>query len=118
MISWQNFPCTFDSLGLAEPLLRAVPEAGYTVPTPIQAQAIPAVLAGGDLLGGAQTGTGKTAGFVAADAASADGRTGRARRARQAADPLPHPHADARARGAGRGKRAHLRQARAADVAW
>jgi ATP-dependent RNA helicase RhlE len=55
---------TFDSLGLAEPLLRAVLEQGYTVPTPIQAQAIPIVLTGGDLLGGAQTGTGKTAGFT------------------------------------------------------
>jgi ATP-dependent RNA helicase RhlE len=55
---------TFDELGLAEPLLRAVKEYGYTTPTPIQAQAIPVVLAGGDLLGGAQTGTGKTAGFT------------------------------------------------------
>src|SRR6185295_7657222 len=57
-------PMSFDSLGLAEPLLRAVREQGYTVPTPIQAQAIPAVLSGGDLLAGAQTGTGKTAGFT------------------------------------------------------
>ncbi|MEP7058887.1 MAG: DEAD/DEAH box helicase, partial [Caldimonas sp.] len=55
---------SFDSLGLAEPLLRAVHEQGYTVPTPIQAQAIPAVLSGGDVMGGAQTGTGKTAGFT------------------------------------------------------
>jgi ATP-dependent RNA helicase RhlE len=55
---------SFDSLGLAEPLLRAVLEQGYTTPTPIQAQAIPAVLTGGDVMGGAQTGTGKTAGFV------------------------------------------------------
>jgi ATP-dependent RNA helicase RhlE len=55
---------SFDSLGLAEPLLRAVHEQGYTAPTPIQAQAIPIVLTGGDLLGGAQTGTGKTAGFT------------------------------------------------------
>jgi ATP-dependent RNA helicase RhlE len=55
---------SFDSLGLAEPLLRAVQELGYTAPTPIQAQAIPAVLSGGDLLAGAQTGTGKTAGFT------------------------------------------------------
>jgi ATP-dependent RNA helicase RhlE len=54
----------FDELGLAEPLLRAVHEAGYTTPTPIQLQAIPAVLKGGDLLAGAQTGTGKTAGFT------------------------------------------------------
>ncbi|HEX7384144.1 MAG TPA: DEAD/DEAH box helicase, partial [Burkholderiaceae bacterium] len=55
---------SFDTLGLAEPLLRAVHDEGYSTPTPIQAQAIPAVLAGGDLMAGAQTGTGKTAGFV------------------------------------------------------
>ena len=55
---------SFDTLGLAEPLLRAVTEYGYTTPTPIQLQAIPAVLSGGDVMGGAQTGTGKTAGFV------------------------------------------------------
>ncbi len=54
----------FASLGLAEPLLRAIADAGYTTPTPIQAQAIPQVLAGGDLLAAAQTGTGKTAGFT------------------------------------------------------
>ncbi|MEJ5211823.1 MAG: DEAD/DEAH box helicase [Burkholderiales bacterium] len=54
----------FSELGLAEPIVRAVTEHGYTTPTPIQRQAIPAVLAGGDLLAGAQTGTGKTAGFV------------------------------------------------------
>jgi ATP-dependent RNA helicase RhlE len=54
----------FTDLGLAEPLLRAVSEHGYDTPTPIQVQAIPAVLQGGDLLAGAQTGTGKTAGFV------------------------------------------------------
>jgi ATP-dependent RNA helicase RhlE len=55
---------SFSKLGLSEELVRAVSEHGYTQPTPIQAQAIPAVLAGGDLLAGAQTGTGKTAGFV------------------------------------------------------
>jgi len=55
---------SFDSLGLAAPLLKAIADAGYTTPTPIQAQAIPAVLKGGDLLAGAQTGTGKTAGFT------------------------------------------------------
>ena len=102
---------SFDTLGLAEPLLRAVHEAGYTTPTPIQAQAIPAVLSGGDLLGGAQTGTGKTAGFVLpllqrlmAKPAVRDARGKLPIRA-------PHPHADARARRAGRGERAHLRQA-------
>jgi ATP-dependent RNA helicase RhlE len=55
---------SFDSLGLQAELLRAVAEQGYTIPTPIQAQAIPVVLAGRDLLGAAQTGTGKTAGFT------------------------------------------------------
>ncbi len=54
----------FNDLGLAEPILRAINDAGYTTPTPIQAQAIPQVLTGGDLLAGAQTGTGKTAGFT------------------------------------------------------
>jgi ATP-dependent RNA helicase RhlE len=54
----------FSDLGLVEPLLKAIQEAGYSTPTPIQAQAIPAVLNGGDLLAGAQTGTGKTAGFT------------------------------------------------------
>ena len=55
---------TFDELGLAEPILRAVTAEGYTQPTPIQAKGIPAVLTGRDLLGIAQTGTGKTAAFV------------------------------------------------------
>jgi ATP-dependent RNA helicase RhlE len=55
---------TFDALGLKPEILRAVAEAGYTTPTPIQAQAIPVVLAGRDVMGGAQTGTGKTAGFA------------------------------------------------------
>ncbi len=54
----------FSTLGLSEEIVRAVSEHGYTEPTPIQLQAIPAVLSGGDLLAGAQTGTGKTAGFV------------------------------------------------------
>jgi ATP-dependent RNA helicase RhlE len=55
---------SFSSLGLSEAIVRAVSEQGYTQPTPIQLQAIPAVLGGGDLLAGAQTGTGKTAGFT------------------------------------------------------
>jgi ATP-dependent RNA helicase RhlE len=54
----------FAHLGLAEPLVRALEAKGYTVPTPIQEQAIPTVLEGGDLLGIAQTGTGKTAAFI------------------------------------------------------
>ena len=55
---------TFDELNLAPAILKAVHEQGYTQPTPIQAQAIPLVLAGHDLLAGAQTGTGKTAAFT------------------------------------------------------
>lgn len=55
---------TFASLGLIEPLLRTLESLDYHTPTPIQAQAIPAVLKGRDLMGAAQTGTGKTAGFA------------------------------------------------------
>ncbi len=55
---------SFDELGLTPELLRAVADQGYTEPTPVQREAIPIVLAGRDLLAGAQTGTGKTAAFV------------------------------------------------------
>ncbi len=55
---------TFAELGLIEPLMRALADTGYTIPTPIQAQAIPALLEGRDLLGLAETGTGKTAAFA------------------------------------------------------
>jgi len=55
---------TFDRLGLSPELLRSVAHEGYTEPTPVQTQAIPLVLAGRDVLAGAQTGTGKTAAFV------------------------------------------------------
>ena len=55
---------SFDSLGLSAALLRGVAEQGYSEPTPIQARVIPVVLAGRDVLAGAQTGTGKTAGFT------------------------------------------------------
>jgi ATP-dependent RNA helicase RhlE len=54
----------FSSLGLSDPLLRAIAEAGYSTPSAIQLQAIPVVLKGHDLLAAAQTGTGKTAGFA------------------------------------------------------
>ncbi|MCB1961399.1 MAG: DEAD/DEAH box helicase, partial [Rhodocyclaceae bacterium] len=54
----------FADLGLMPELLRAVEDAGYAEPTPIQSQAIPVVLAGRDVMGGAQTGTGKTASFT------------------------------------------------------
>lgn len=55
---------TFKELGVIEPILKALAEKGYTQPTPIQAQAIPVLLKGKDLLGSAQTGTGKTAAFT------------------------------------------------------
>src|SRR5690606_18613353 len=55
---------SFENLGLRADILRAIADQGYTAPTPIQLQAIPAVLKGGDILAGAQTGTGKTAGFT------------------------------------------------------
>jgi ATP-dependent RNA helicase RhlE len=76
---------TFASLKLSEPLMRAIADQGYTIPTPVQAQAIPLVLAGGDLLAGAQTGTGKTAGFTLpilqrlSEAPAANQRAGRPR---------------------------------------
>jgi len=55
---------SFTDLGLSEPLLKAVREKGYETPSPIQAQAIPAVISGRDVMAAAQTGTGKTAGFT------------------------------------------------------
>ncbi len=55
---------TFNDLGLIEPILKALQEEGYTHPTPIQEQAIPHLIKGRDLLGCAQTGTGKTAAFA------------------------------------------------------
>jgi hypothetical protein len=55
---------TFASLGLSDPLLRVLSEVGYEAPTPIQAKTIPALLQGRDLIGQAQTGTGKTAAFA------------------------------------------------------
>jgi ATP-dependent RNA helicase RhlE len=59
----QHVMMTFDQMGLIDPILKALNEEGYTHPTPIQAQAIPQLLQGRDLLGCAQTGTGKTAAF-------------------------------------------------------
>ena len=55
---------SFDSLGLSAELVRAVSDKGYSEPTPVQHQAIPVILEGRDILAGAQTGTGKTAGFT------------------------------------------------------
>lgn len=60
----EEIQTNFDSLGLAAPLLQAVADTGYTIPTPIQAKAIPLALTGIDLMAGAQTGTGKTAAFT------------------------------------------------------
>lgn len=62
--SSQSTHIGFTELGLAEPILRAIAEQGYQSPTPIQAQSIPAVIAGRDVMAAAQTGTGKTAGFT------------------------------------------------------
>ena len=59
-----RYAMTFQELNLIEPLKRAVAEKGYTTPTPIQQQAIPPALEGRDLMGCAQTGTGKTAAFT------------------------------------------------------
>jgi superfamily II DNA/RNA helicase len=59
-----DLPASFDALGLSPDLLKAINESGYTTPTPIQAKAIPQVLMGRDVLGIAQTGTGKTASFT------------------------------------------------------
>ncbi|MGZ3865858.1 MAG: DEAD/DEAH box helicase, partial [Bacteroidia bacterium] len=55
---------TFKDLKLTEPLLMALESVGYTIPTPIQTQAIPHILEGRDIFGSAQTGTGKTAAFA------------------------------------------------------
>ena len=60
----QSPELTFADLGLAPEILRAITEQGYNKPTPIQAQAIPMIIQGKDIMGGAQTGTGKTAAFT------------------------------------------------------
>ena len=120
-IAFSKVIMSFASLGLSDALVRAVTEHGYTQPTPIQQQAIPAVLAGGDLLAGAQTGTGKTAGFVLPmlqRLALAHTASGAGAAQRQEADPRADPHAHARARRAGRGERARLRQVREARRRW
>ncbi len=86
---------TFTELKLSAPLLQALATEGYETPTPIQAQAIPPLLEGRDLLGIAQTGTGKTAAF----ALPLLQRLDRHRPARRPAQrPRPHPDADPRAR--------------------
>ncbi len=67
---------SFTELGLEPGLLKAVQSLGYTDPTPIQEQAIPLALAGRDLLGCAQTGTGKTAAFILPALQLTTGRAG------------------------------------------
>ena len=115
---FESMSCRSPRSGCPSRLLRAVADQGYTVPTPIQAQAIPAVLAGGDLLAGAQTGTGKTAGFVLPMLQRLSTRpspvSGRCAQAAARAD----PHAHARARGAGRGIDQDLRQAPQGRRRW
>ncbi len=64
VISQQTSNMTFEELGLSDPLLKAIGDAGYESPTPIQAKAIPHLLMGRDIVGIAQTGTGKTASFT------------------------------------------------------
>lgn len=60
----EKVPCSFDELGLPKPLLKALHSVGYETPSPIQAASIPPLMRGGDIIGQAQTGTGKTAAFA------------------------------------------------------
>ncbi|MFW5931427.1 MAG: DEAD/DEAH box helicase, partial [Desulfosalsimonas sp.] len=64
MTQQENAPADFRGLNISAPLLRAVKDSGYETPTPIQAQTIPHLMTGKDLIGHAQTGTGKTAAFA------------------------------------------------------
>ena len=84
---------TFKELNLSAPLLRAVQEAGYETPSPIQAAAIPPVLAGRDLMGCAQTGTGKTAAFALPMLGPAHRQRAPPQGRRPCPDPDPHPGA-------------------------
>ena len=99
---------SFSSLGLSAELLRAVAEQGYTEPTPVQARAIPVVLAGRDLQAAAQTGTGKTAGFTLPLLQRLQTNPRRSGRRKPGAGADPHPHA--RTRGPGGRERRDLRQ--------
>ena len=93
---------TFDQFGLSADILRAVVESGYTIPTPIQAQAIPVVLAGRDVMGAAQTGTGKTASFSLPIIQRLLPHGQHERIARAPPGARADPHADARTRRPGR----------------
>ena len=86
---------TFNELNLSAPLLRAIAEAGYETPSPIQAKAIPPVLEGRDLMGCAQTGTGKTAAFRAAHAGPPPRRQAPQAGCHPGTDAHPHPGAGA-----------------------
>ena len=96
---------TFNDLKLSAPLLKAVSEAGYETPSPIQASAIPPVLEGRDLMGCAQTGTGKTAAF----ALPMLDRLSAAQPPQEGRYPRPHPHPHP---GAGAPDRRELRRLR------
>ena len=85
----------FTDLGLSEPILRAVHKEGYTLATPVQAQAIPHILEGRDVLGCAQTGTGKTAAFALPILNSSPASARRDKRPAQIA--MPGALSDARA---------------------
>ena len=98
---------SFDRLGLSPELLRAVAQQGYTEPTPVQTQAIPLVLAGRDVLAGAQTGHRQDRRLRAADAPASARVAARRRAARH---PRAGPHPDPRARAPGRGERPDLRR--------
>ncbi len=89
---------SFDSLGLNPEILRAIAEQGYVEPTPIQQQAIPAVLQGRDLMASAQTGTGKTAGLYPAAAGTAGKKPAACQR--PSSCPRPDPDPNPRAGGA------------------
>ena len=86
----------FQSLGIIEPILRALHDEGYRTPTPIQQQAIPIILQGKDLLGVAQTGTGKTAAFAVPiiQLLGAGAAVG-AHHAKKKVYSMPHSHAHA-----------------------
>ena len=100
-------PSAFAGLALAEPILRALAQKNYTEPSPIQAQSIPYLLQGRDLIGVAQTGTGKTAAFGAADPAPAGGESGSRHLAPSA---RVDPGADPRTGGADRRELWRIRQ--------
>ena len=120
--SGADLPMSFDTLGLAPELLRAVADQGYTEPTPVQAEAIPLVLAGRDLLAGAQTGHRQDGRVRPADPPAprrqpaASRPTSRTARRDASARPRPRPDPDPRARAPGRGERPHLRRPRPRPV--